>query len=241
MDVTSVPDLVEALRAAEADLGGSLLWCRGHSNSEWTLVPGAFRRHPVLEAELARRFRLQAPARSSRCPSADDLGGWLSLMQHYGVPTRLLDWSESPLVAAYFALLHEKGQGASTVWLLEPGRLNEVVNGSREIPTLEHPEIRPIVSAAFERDAAVARTSAVTTTHSDARMVAQLAHYTLHGGDTPLEQHDEQDRFLRKLTIPEGSRDRVTSDLTLLGIRRSILFPDLQGLAKELRDYVAIE
>ena len=50
-----------------------------------------FKRHAALLTEL-------------RVPQADDLLGWLCVMQHYRAPTRLLDWSENLLVALYFAV-----------------------------------------------------------------------------------------------------------------------------------------
>ena len=52
-------------------------------------------------------------------PDEHDLLGWLSLMQHYGAPTRLLDWSESPFVASYFAYEQASGSDAA-VYALNP-------------------------------------------------------------------------------------------------------------------------
>jgi len=56
---------------------------------------------------------------------------WIFLMQHYRAPTRLLDWSESPLVALYFALvdkLQEDSDGA--LWCMDPIALNRIANGT---------------------------------------------------------------------------------------------------------------
>jgi hypothetical protein len=52
-------------------------------------------------------------------PDEHDLLGWLSLMQHYGAPTRLLDWSESPFVAAYFAY-EQSSNSDGAIYALNP-------------------------------------------------------------------------------------------------------------------------
>lgn len=87
-------------------------WFRGQSKSSWRLEPSLARSPTWLskEAALIKRFRQNATAMIQARP-ADDWE-WLFLMQHHGLPTRLLDWSENPLVALYFATGEHREDGA---------------------------------------------------------------------------------------------------------------------------------
>ncbi len=59
---------------------------------------------PEIERKLLKEFKRRAHFYASPLPSDGDVLGWLALMQHYGAPTRLLDWTYSFFVAAFFAL-----------------------------------------------------------------------------------------------------------------------------------------
>jgi len=105
---------------------------RGHGNSEWPLLPQVFR--PNLQAPdfpkynervLISAFQARAPSRSHvKVPESGDYSGWLFFAQHYGLPTRLLDWTESPLIALYFAVENPEEKDDGCIWALRPGGLN---------------------------------------------------------------------------------------------------------------------
>jgi len=66
---------------------------------------GGLKRH---EAEFVEDFVRYAPAVAKDLPPPGDKAAWLVLMQHHGLPTRLLDWTESALVALYFVVSEDK-------------------------------------------------------------------------------------------------------------------------------------
>ncbi len=80
--------------------------------------------------ELLRRFQEQAPRYIHSLPPKDDMGSWLALMQHYGAPTRLLDWTDSAYVALYFAI--EKQGAIPAIWAID---LNWLERRGRELLT----------------------------------------------------------------------------------------------------------
>lgn len=102
--ITSVADLLAATNELQQEWNGEIWW-RGQSSAAYLLVPGVYRIKRGVRAEqnLSLRFRQYAQTRYEKCPQQNDFCSWLFLAQHYGLPTRLLDWSESPLVSLFFA------------------------------------------------------------------------------------------------------------------------------------------
>jgi hypothetical protein len=108
------------------------VWFRGHACLTWRLLPSLMRPPHTLAEEIVyiKRFKQHSYPFLEHAPESE--WEWLFLMQHYTVPTRLLDWSESPLVGLYFALLEpsrprDRNQDA-IVWCLYPLELNKVAN-----------------------------------------------------------------------------------------------------------------
>lgn len=150
-DVTDIASLVLASRDIHQRFPNQPWW-RGHAEANWDLVPYVFRVRPAhgdaYEASIAQRFEQRAWTRYPACPPSGQLHRWLFLMRHYGLPTRLLDWTESPLVALHFAVSDDGGDREDgAVWALDPFRLNEF---TLMVPGIAQPST-PLVWNFFER------------------------------------------------------------------------------------------
>ena len=116
--IRSIGDLAREVKALTAP--GQHWLFRGQADGRWVLSPSVHRGYtPQQERYLTNEFRVRARSRYYSCPMSNDYPGWLALMQHYGLPTRLLDWTYSPLVAAHFATVNGPPGRDRAVWRLD--------------------------------------------------------------------------------------------------------------------------
>jgi hypothetical protein len=177
---------------------------------------------------------MKAPTRYGQCPPEGDWDGWLFLMQHYRLPTRLLDWTQSSLVAAFFAATdHPEEEGA--LWALDPMGLNERQIGQARLFSPGGAVAGPLFLPPFQHTAAQQnKTLAVIAKEVDVRMLIQQSAFTIHGAATPLDTLPGADVFTRKLIVPAASKALIRAQLDALGFRLHSLFPDLEHLALDL-------
>jgi len=164
------------------------------------------------------------------------------MMQHHGVPTRLLDWTDSALIALYFALKDSRADAA--VWAVNPLWLNSMTVKRYE---LVEPS-RDVVANAFGWDKVGAGLTAVAAGKpllslavrppwASARMFAQRSLFTLHGSrNIPIEGYS----FVRRtspfcrIVLPYRHHGDMTVGLRACGVNETAIFPDLDGVAREL-------
>lgn len=158
----------------------------------------------------------------------DDRASWLTLMQHYGLPTRLLDWSESPLVALYFALSSdEDAKTDAAVWVLNPMRLNKKVGYGEYVPPISYDSLRGDLEGAFSNHdnddyGLQNRIIACHGVGCDLRMYVQQSDFTIHSTAERLDQILKLDescdyfRFLYKGIIIKHNKTEPTYTKTSL-------------------------
>jgi len=250
--ITSIEDIVRIGKKFKHN------WYRGHPNECNTLTPRVFRDefssslHKAsssnLEFELTNNFKRIAPSLSSNLPIANEDLKWLILMQHYGVPTRLLDWTESILVAAFFCVsnaLKEDGE----IWRLYPQTLNKFSINYEGFPLEESSFLKYLaqepmhlqasqLASDLNLDEPIKNPIAFFPTLSFQRMTSQLSTFTIHSnpieGNAITELLVNNLNSLNRYIIPKNKKQEILTDLISLGINFRTLFNDLDHFSSDL-------
>lgn len=234
---------------------GTSLWFRGVGSSSHTLSPSLHRNSQItdtaslfgFEQRLITRFQERSiPYLTHRI---EEIWEWLFLMQHYGMPTRLLDWTENPFIALFFALSSAQKNAAGTydndaaVWILSPSKWNQTIfqhqsyKGSAFSPTDSSINTyKPGTEPKYVNDHPVA----ILGIHNSPRIVAQRGSFCLFGKSLdPMERIFENGHFpddaLEKIIVPAAQIQDLLQKLIWMGISDSVIYPDLEGLAKETK------
>ena len=227
-------DFAGILRAAEEarEEFGSRPWYRGQclDRPDWKLRPSIYRTEYTRRREkgLLQDFMIRAGSRYENCPREDQPGKWLALMQHHRLPTRLLDWTESILVATFHAVRSPTGseaEGDGAIWALYPRKLNEVAVQDPSFYLLSGDFVRQkLLTPAFKGEEGSPATLAVLAHEVHPRMMAQQSVFTIHGSLTPLEEMQHHDEFLMKIgVVHQNAKAKIREDLRDLGIRLGVL------------------
>jgi hypothetical protein len=221
------------------------LWFRGQHNPAWGLSPQIYR--PVYaeadEAEMRQEFQSQAiQLIQGRLPTNEY--EWYFLMQHYGVPTRLLDWTDNPLMSLFFAVHDHPRDSDAAVWVLDPWWLNGLLRKGIEGPLLPDWEeagsyLRNLEQAFGAETVTRAKVpAAIDPPHVDRRLAAQGSHFVIFGKQTDLTNTKAARRKnarLAKIVIPKANIPSIWNELQDYGINYFSVFPDLTGLGLEIR------
>lgn len=239
--------LSEALKiTAEAD--GSFFWFRGVQCSTFALLPKIAREGMEADAIFEREARLLTRFRQRSMaywPAGYPQNDWehLFAMQHYGMPTRLLDWSENLFVAAHFALESSAhghaGDCNPAVWCVDPVAWNRSTpvlleyGTSIQVLTTADEELEPYqTNSNRKRNKSPV---AIFGAHNSERIVAQRGNFFVWGNETRSLEEVAVDLkvTLWKLELTGPPAD-LARDLRLLGFSETMVFPELTYLAREL-------
>jgi hypothetical protein len=223
---------------------------RGADCAEYNLTTSLSRLGggPELERVILRAF--QKYAQTEDVPR-DSIWNWLALAQHHGLPTRLLDWTYSPLVAMHFATenldrFHEDGM----IWAVDFSRTNEYLPDQLKVILKDE---RSFVFTAGMLDQAASTLTEFDRLSDrdfvvyfeppslDARIVNQYALFSLLSNpdltfDCWLDQHDGTSR---RIVIPARLKWEIRDKLDQANITERVLYPGLDGLSRWLRRYYA--
>jgi hypothetical protein len=226
---------------------------RGQSDESWPLRDSLSRLMPSdgsteiprkVEQEATRFFvgRARLHLNSSMIPDLKNLHQWWSMMQHFGAPTRLLDWTLSPYIALYFAVA-ENWNRPGAVWSADYcANLDDDLEALRSRLETETDEQKVFWSNADGPDFCFFLNPGA----HHLRSAAQQGIFSVCGRIPSdhgllLEKTRSENRGLRKTIVPAELKPTFLNKLRMMNIAPHSLFPGLDGLGGTVRDAIRLQ
>lgn len=230
-------ELVDIVKQLKANMKNpDQLWFRGQTNSSFLLLPGLlrFRNGLYKEEFLFQKFRKLSyrvfPRRTEDWETLFD-------MQHYGIPTRLLDWSETLGIAAFFAATYNiRSQSGSdaAIFLLDPLELNKY-SGIQRIPIIpDDPDFHYRNIYWHKKPFAPNFPIAIEPLFLNDRILAQRGMFTVHGDNTTAIE-DLCSNAVKKVVLSQACLPEIIEFLEIMNINESTVFPDIRGVVDYIR------
>lgn len=222
------------------------IWYRGINKPKNTLVPGVvWRKLHEHEDSIVGEFLLKY--RSYTDQIFNNKWELYALMQHYGLPTRLLDWTKSPLLGLFFSLYRPNGGRHRVVWAINPIALN-VMSADRDyvvIPTDDkiaddNFSYYYLPKALRNRwNTPVPETPiAISAPYTNKRIIAQQGCFTVHGNNeldiSEIFTNSKNKEIVRFVIKGEELRLELLEALFQMGIKEDFVFQDLNSLSDRI-------
>lgn len=229
------------------------LFFRGHADKSWNLSPYVFRNPKYRERDLILDYKQTFVSECDYLPNIERI---LLEMQHHGIPTRLLDWSISPLAALYFACSSEDNKEKDAeIFALDPWKAYQSIKPLRICPTYNFEimkqsrlccalgwtfeEIKQYIDDKFHYDLMSNELLAplpIVGRYMDDRVKTQQGCFTIWGADkSALDLFPEYKSYMQSTVIPSSRKISLVKDLSRLGINEFTLFSDREGMIDSIR------
>ena len=194
IQIDSIDCLITEIKKLKLKYGKQPIWFRGQEYSQWHLIP-SIQRGSLHKKEnfITNDFYIYVNQIEDNMPNKNNYAAWMSLMQHYGLPTRILDWSSSPLIASYFAL--EKNRDSlsdSCIWVLIPRRVNQQEGFGECVYPIDAYTVQQMLIPAFKSNIEIDgkfkdKIIACHSVEKNLRMYSQQSSFTVHNSAKKLE------------------------------------------------------
>lgn len=254
--ITSVKDLVDNVFPLWSKNTNCLY--RGQNQSSYKLIPSVLRKDDsgkelysaAAEWQMLTSFKHSTRPLLTECPENNDNWSWLVLAQHHGLPTRLLDWSENPLQALFFAASDpDKSDSDGKLFVLDPNKLNlDTLHASSfDMSPDNKREVResnvfPVelglgnaaVYKEFEPrgNECVELAIAVFATTTFNRIQAQRGAFTLHTRNYRIGSLERQ---CTSFLVPASRKKVICEELKFLGVDEASTYVDLDRIAIRIK------
>jgi len=221
-------EFLSEVESAKKELGG-IVWFRGQANADWKLIPSLFRCDAARASEKKAydQFVRLGPT-ILKNGFSDATSDWSNLfdMQHYGVPTRLLDWTTTFGMAVFFAQPREGADSA--VFLINPYKLNQATMRKRTVNLKFIDYTKKYLST---RITSKIYPFAIEPKCVNERLLAQDGVFTVHGSlrDCLAEQFP---KCIKQIILSRSAAADANKVLDQFGMHSLRVFPDTVGLGR---------
>jgi len=232
-------------------------WYRGVSHAKYELIPKAYRDrlweiHEDFEGWLCVNFEHRARLFIPNHHSYSNWD-WYFTMQHYGLPTRLLDWTQGSLIALYFAVRKPDTTYIPSVYFMNPYWFDEVVYEKEkgegliyntDVNAISDEHDSRISSYLGIRQESPPFPICIEPPAIDSRIYAQKGVFTIHGkhlNPFRIVARDNKNAQIAKIRFSTNSAAYIKHQLDGMGITEGTLFPGLEGISKDLKWQQGIE
>ena len=219
--------------------GRPVYWFRGQSDASWSLTPSALRYDSEQKRKEALEkvddFKRLAVTRLVNPPRPDERLQWLQIARHFGLPTRLLDWTQNAAIGLYFAC--EKLEEDGLVFVLNPIELNLMVDSKRPRIFDTYRDagiIKPYLDLKGRARAGGRPTIAINPVWNSERLILQKGAFTLHGS-LSFGLTSDQAKSLVALPILREDKEHLLEELAIIGIDEMSIFPEPEHVCGYLK------
>lgn len=245
--IESLADYIAVLSPTLSSSDGQTsFWFRGHQDIKWSLVPSALRYKDPKERKKALNmiwdFQRIAEIKIERPPKHENQLEWMQIAQHYGIPTRLLDWTESAVFALYFACSNTREDTDGIVFHLNPAQLlTDYPKKSGKRSSLEEKTSEEEIASYMELGETEISpkgkslpTIAISPVWNSQRLLLQRGAFTLHGS-RKFALDKKQAPSLVGVPIFKDAKQRLLEELENIGVDELTLFPELEHTCSHLK------